>query len=309
MSRTTCVWKRLMDTQWQFLCLVFSCLDGKSLARACCVCRRWQEVASQNTLWKDLCVMKWPSLESESGQLVVEGAGGFRRLYSLRCQAQCHPKIPRQRHPKPNLRMKDILFLLDLSYEDETVFSIIKEGDSLAAMFAGLENDSRLFRFSVNIEITYQPGIGRVVSAPKENEDRSIWTTHNVKEFKASWAIMVRGSDKILQVLQTTKPGQVLGHTCNFSDWLPINSCCNPINENTYVAEVNLSFACMQSRGGGVQNDKFKLGSMVFSLLNTISWRYFTQTEALLYFQHALFHDCMSAYLLEKDPCKLGIIM
>ena len=44
---------------------IFGFLDGCSLARAREVCRRWNEVASEESLWRALCLKRWRSLETD----------------------------------------------------------------------------------------------------------------------------------------------------------------------------------------------------------------------------------------------------
>jgi len=44
---------------------IFSFLDGEHLARTREVCRKWNEFASEEPLWKALCLKKWKSLETD----------------------------------------------------------------------------------------------------------------------------------------------------------------------------------------------------------------------------------------------------
>lgn len=44
---------------------IFGFLDGHNLARAREVCRRWNEFASEEPLWKELCLKKWRSLDTD----------------------------------------------------------------------------------------------------------------------------------------------------------------------------------------------------------------------------------------------------
>ena len=44
---------------------IFSFLDGENLARAREVCRRWNDFACEEPLWKALCLKKWRSLDSD----------------------------------------------------------------------------------------------------------------------------------------------------------------------------------------------------------------------------------------------------
>ena len=43
----------------------FSFLDGENLAKVRLVCRKWNELACDYSLWKKLCVKKWKSLETD----------------------------------------------------------------------------------------------------------------------------------------------------------------------------------------------------------------------------------------------------
>lgn len=44
---------------------IFSFLDGQHLARSREVCRRWNDFACEEPLWKSLCLRKWRSLETD----------------------------------------------------------------------------------------------------------------------------------------------------------------------------------------------------------------------------------------------------
>lgn len=44
---------------------IFSFLDGENLAKTREVCRKWNEFASEEPLWKALCLKKWKSLETD----------------------------------------------------------------------------------------------------------------------------------------------------------------------------------------------------------------------------------------------------
>lgn len=44
---------------------IFSFLDGENLAKAREVCQKWNEFASEEHLWKALCLKKWKSLETD----------------------------------------------------------------------------------------------------------------------------------------------------------------------------------------------------------------------------------------------------
>ena len=43
------------------LSLVFSILPATALGRALCVCKSWNAYAKDESLWRKLCVEKWPS--------------------------------------------------------------------------------------------------------------------------------------------------------------------------------------------------------------------------------------------------------
>lgn len=45
---------------------IFSFLDGKNLALARTVCKKWNGFACEDTLWKGLCLRKWKSLETDA---------------------------------------------------------------------------------------------------------------------------------------------------------------------------------------------------------------------------------------------------
>eukprot|EP01018_Ginkgo_biloba_P030908 Gb_14651 [translate_table: standard] len=250
--------------EWQALTLVFAKLDGRSLARASCVSKAWSHVSRQKDLWRELCLSKWPSLDSESGAFVVKEAGGHMKLYALRYEAQQKSPL---KDLKPRLSMENLIFMLDVSYRDEVLCSLIRKGDELGPVFmAG--NAQGLFHFTVDVYNW-------------EGAEAVGWDIHDVKDFKVSWAMMVKGCHKVFQLLHTTRPGHTMGHTCNFSDTLPAPPALSTGSYH-HVAEVNLVMGCAASGGANL-----RLCQLCFCILNTVTWRYFSQNDALTYFQHA----------------------
>lgn len=67
---------------------ILSFLDGPNLAKAREVCRRWDDFASDEQLWKSLCLKRWRSLETdmEAWKLIdraadVNGPNRWRMIY------------------------------------------------------------------------------------------------------------------------------------------------------------------------------------------------------------------------------------
>lgn len=58
--------------------------DARSLARACCTCRAFNEVGSDKSLWRKLCQLHFPNYPVESPDTaLVEYVGGHKQLHSI----------------------------------------------------------------------------------------------------------------------------------------------------------------------------------------------------------------------------------
>jgi hypothetical protein len=78
---------------------IFSFLDGKHLATAREVCGKWNEFACEEHLWKDLCLKRWRSLETDKEawklidkNVVIDAPHPWRKIYptvSTRPQWPC----------------------------------------------------------------------------------------------------------------------------------------------------------------------------------------------------------------------------
>jgi hypothetical protein len=78
---------------------IFSFLDGKHLATAREVCAKWNEFACEEHLWKDLCLKRWRSLETDKEawklidkNVVIDAPNPWRKIYptvSTRPQWPC----------------------------------------------------------------------------------------------------------------------------------------------------------------------------------------------------------------------------
>lgn len=247
---------------WHMLLQVFGMLDGKSLAMAASVSHLWSQVATQEDLWKDLCLAKWPSLDSQAGVSVVNEAGSYRQLYVLRYQAQrgCFG------HVKPWLSMDDLIFLVDVTAAaaEEVACSFIRRGGELCPVFVCDD----MFRFLA-------------VLREEEQGKAAVGGLGEMKGLKVSWAVMVKGSQRVFQVMNSKNAGHaMMGNACIcFSECLPDHSGCAP-GFSQHVAEVDLRF--------GVREDgNLVTAEVCLGIMNTLTWRYFSQDEALRYLQHA----------------------
>lgn len=204
--------------------------------------------------------------------------------------------------------MSDLVFLLDISRGEERVCSVIRSGEMLAPLFAGTDIHDGSFRFSTDVtsasDFCAADSDSSRCTSSLSGSKRS-WSKEEVCEFEVSWAIMVSGSAKIFQVLQTSKPGQLIGNICSFSESLPIQLCCSPLfmfsnrhqeQSDFYLAEIQIGFECsrhpvVSSSGCTFSFSDFKLSNVFFGILNTISWTHVSQAQALTYLQHALLHE------------------
>lgn len=58
--------------------------DARALARACCVCRSFNQFGSEGSLWKAICQGRWPDVPFDSLTRMVERLGGYKKIYSQR---------------------------------------------------------------------------------------------------------------------------------------------------------------------------------------------------------------------------------
>ncbi|KAH8963584.1 hypothetical protein BDL97_04G021100 [Sphagnum fallax] len=326
----------LMSEPWEQLWLVFAWLDGKSLATACCVSKQWQHIASHDDFWRPLCDARWPSaLSTDAGARAVRTVGTYRLFYSLRSQAQRYSSVPRPRPEQTNLRMEDLLFFLDIAHGDSgaPLFSFVRGGEELVA--AAPAGDR--FRFVIDIpppEMNPQRQHNKIPAGDRGSEQNAMvsardagnitavprthgsWTKQQVKELKVSWAVMLKGSPKVLQIVET-KGGQMVSNACNFSQCLPEHGCCPVPAAVNHQAEIDLHFSYLgrdstsnaawpmqniweataaavaatrqveEHNLDHVSQYTIMLREIHFGFLITSSWRYFTQLQAMKYLEHA----------------------
>ncbi|KAF5814627.1 putative F-box domain-containing protein [Helianthus annuus] len=58
-------------------------LDGRSLAAAACVCKKWCSIVRNDALWEHLCFRQLSVPPSVGVRSVVLALGGYRRLYLM----------------------------------------------------------------------------------------------------------------------------------------------------------------------------------------------------------------------------------
>ncbi|KAJ7298176.1 hypothetical protein O6H91_07G037000 [Diphasiastrum complanatum] len=296
--------------------LIFERLDAKSLQVAACVCRRWSEAAMKDELWKNLCLSKWPSLAEETGLLAVQAAGKYHKFYSLRSQARLFLTHSHKLKPlNPRLLMEDLIFFLDITHKESTVFSFTRGGEFFHPIYFSGEDSTFCFKLPLQ-ELSFKsclwksspqtsPTIRATVPACSQK-----WSKNEMKELNVSWAVMVKGSSKILQLLDAQGSGHVMGSICNYADTLPAHFCCTLAGSSNEIAEVDLFFRLSHSVADDevpemsltlcpmVVGDEdlnkskcFELNELRLSIMNTSSWRYLTLTQALHYFQLAFLHN------------------
>lgn len=75
---------------------IFGFLDGKHLARAREVCRRWNDFACEEPLWRSLCLSRWKALETDKDlwklidkDVDPEGPNRWRKIFpKVSCSSQ-----------------------------------------------------------------------------------------------------------------------------------------------------------------------------------------------------------------------------
>lgn len=154
---------------------------------------------------------------------------------------------------------------------------------------------------------------GNITAVPQTHGS---WTKQQVKELKVSWAVMLKGSPKVLQIVET-KGGQMVSNACSFSQCLPEHGCCPVPAVVNHQAEIDLHFSYLERDSTSneawpmqniweataaavaatrrveehnldhVSQYTIMLREIHFGFLITSSWRYFTQLQAMKYLEHA----------------------
>lgn len=105
----------------ELLHLVFAQLGARDLALCCCCCKSWNDVGSDNHLWRGLCVQKWPGCEKLFGKKAVDSMGGYKVFYTRRALTSMGRTKSIQ--TKPWLRLEHLTFFVDLTYKGVPVMS------------------------------------------------------------------------------------------------------------------------------------------------------------------------------------------
>ncbi|KAK4526457.1 hypothetical protein GAYE_SCF24G4373 [Galdieria yellowstonensis] len=75
---------------------ILSCLDGPDLARARKVCRKWNNLGSDDNLWKELCLRKWRTLEKDVHAWKLFQGNDWRLVESF-CWQRLYPFLYHQK--------------------------------------------------------------------------------------------------------------------------------------------------------------------------------------------------------------------
>ncbi|KAD0572586.1 hypothetical protein R6Q59_022599 [Mikania micrantha] len=86
----------LINDHIDLLIEILQRLDGRSLAAAACVCRKWCSVVRNDSLWEHLCFRQLSMPPSDGVRSVVLALGGYRRLYMV-CVRPVVSRLKRRR--------------------------------------------------------------------------------------------------------------------------------------------------------------------------------------------------------------------
>lgn len=298
-----------MDVDGVLRWLVFRRLDGKSLAAACCVSRDWAKAASDEDLWKPLACEKWPSLSTQAGNRLLESFGrSYRHFYCERSKAARF-----RSRPPPDLQVFDLSILLDITFNGDTIASVIRGGDEIVPMYPPDSWEGSMFRFKLEMtkadvrkktELVRGSSLGLGAVAPstsrvercrsgevsgRDGDGLQKLRRCDIKKFEVTWAVMMQGSSKIVQILHA-RGGTFVDNVCSFTGRLP-RILGYPSTASNLMAEVDLVFespSASETHGNRTFPRYSTFTEARISVINEDSWRYISHNEALGYLQHLL---------------------
>lgn len=115
-----------MNNEWSYgsevLKLIFPLLDGSDLLNCMLVSHQWKDIATDDYLWKCICIQKWPSVSKRSFSPTLTYHQHFVNFSKKQLQK---PLLP------PRLSLEDLEFYIDLWYGQNLIFSDAVSGPIL----------------------------------------------------------------------------------------------------------------------------------------------------------------------------------
>lgn len=259
----------LRPPPWEVLVLVSHCLDHKSLAIACCVCKSWFISMSSDHLWRPICATHFPSIANLQ-LLTTNPTVSYRRLYAI---AYASSKRRLKSPSKPHLSLHDLVFAVNISTTSSpnAQAALAVPGDELAV------DPDGVFKFDFKVN-----NCERINNYASTAESDS-----SMGQVKISWHVVLKGWKGVFAMMDCEgKMSFSPGAEGWFSEELPSPGCCSGGDASGVVADVKVGFCSRRecrSNGGIVRIEKVSLG-----ILSVVSWRYVSVNDGLRYLQHFL---------------------
>ncbi|KAL3702281.1 hypothetical protein R1sor_020303 [Riccia sorocarpa] len=242
--------------------------DARTLAMCSCVNRDWRQLATDETLWETLCIAEWPSLKSSIGKKIIDGRG-YRSFYATRMRLD-YDNVQKMHPAAPKLQLEHLIFFLDVVYQNTNVFSMVEEGQELAAKASTREMHDDIFRFST---LSTEGTEGVIVPSHATR-----WTKGQIAEFHVTWSVMEKKSLKSIRLINSKK-GRMVGNSVVYESSLPRLSCFWHLPMLLERAEVEIQF---QEEEPGL----FVRRLVSMGTLNSEWCRYQTRDQALTYLEY-----------------------
>lgn len=240
---------------WEVVVLVAHKLDPKTLAIASCVSKSWYISMSSDHNWESHCITQYPSLArlKYTNPLIP-----YRRLYTMgHTAAKRRVKSP----CKPRLSLDNIIFVIDLSTENQLIINSAKSGRELEK-----RERKGVFRFEFDVDVNYESW--------SSVDDKVL-----LEGVKISWNVVLKGWRAVFTMMECGGKVRIgKGGDGWFSEELPSPGCCFSDSRSGMVADMKVGFSSGRSR----------IGKVSLGILSIINWRYLSLEDGLRYLQHYL---------------------
>ncbi|KAI4334204.1 hypothetical protein L6164_018922 [Bauhinia variegata] len=109
-------------------------LDGPTLASTACASSQLRRLCTEETLWRKLCISKWPSTENPLVQDVVTTfSGGQRSLFADSFSVLGYSSDMKQ--SDRSFLSGDLISAVDIYYQDKPIFSKVHRTETQAGWF------------------------------------------------------------------------------------------------------------------------------------------------------------------------------
>ncbi|KAA8544297.1 hypothetical protein F0562_022309 [Nyssa sinensis] len=111
-------------------------LDGPTLASAGCTSSQLHALSTEEKLWMDICNHKWPSTNHPRvHKLISTFTAGHRSFFSDSFPTLDPHHRPSQPNPHSSSFTSELIFAVDIHYQDKLIFSRVQEIETLTGWF------------------------------------------------------------------------------------------------------------------------------------------------------------------------------